>query len=296
MIQINKASGGMSIVPPLCSKLSFAREVLNGLQMPHLVLIRGAGDLATGVAHRLWRAGFKVVMLELPQPLVVRRTVSFAAAVYEGVIEVEAVRAELCPSHDQVAILLKRRVVPVLVDPVGDTIEILKPAVLVDAIMAKINTGTGISSAGFVIGLGPGFTAGKDVHAVVETKRGHSLGRVLYEGSATADTGEPAMINGHGSDRLLRAPEAGNFYALKAIGELVKRGEQVAHIDNNPIIASIDGMIRGMLYPGLKVVKGLKVGDIDPRGNEIDFKTISDKARSIGGGVLEAIMHRYFHK
>jgi xanthine dehydrogenase accessory factor len=265
------------------------------LQMPRLVLIRGAGDLATGTAHRLWRAGFAVVMLELSQPLVVRRTVSFAAAVYERTMEVETVRAELCPSNDQVATLLKSRVIPVLIDPEGVAIEILKPAVLVDAIMAKKNTGTGINNAGLVIGLGPGFTAGKDVHAVVETKRGHNLGRVLYKGSAAEDTGEPAMVNGYGSERLLRAPEEGNFYPLKAIGELVKSGDQVAYVDNHPIIASIDGMIRGLLYPGLKVVKGLKVGDIDPRGSEVDFKTISDKARSIGGGVLEAIMHRYFY-
>ncbi len=265
------------------------------MQMPRLVLIRGAGDLATGTAHRLWRAGFAVVMLELPQPLVVRRTVSFAAAAYEKTMEVEAVRAELCPSRDQVATLLKRRVIPVLIDPEGVAIEILKPAILVDAIMAKKNIGTAINNAGLVIGLGPGFTAGKDVHVVIETKRGHNLGCVLYKGSAAEDTGEPAMVNGYGSGRLLRAPEEGIFYPLKAIGELVKSGDQVAYVDNHPIIASIDGMIRGLLYPGLKVVKGLKVGDIDPRGNEVDFKTISDKARSIGGGVLEAIMHRYFY-
>lgn len=264
-------------------------------QIPRLVLIRGAGDLASGVAHRLFKAGFQITMLELPRPLVVRRTVSFASAVYEKSMEVETVRAELCPSYERAGELLRRRVIPLLIDPGGSSVEILKPAVLVDAIMAKRNTGTGIDKADLVVGLGPGFTAGVDVHAVVETMRGHHLGRVLYSGEAAEDTGEPAEIDGYGSDRLLRAPAEGTFNPLKAIGDLVKKGEQVAAVDSYPIIAAIDGVIRGILYPGLKVCKGLKVGDIDPRGDEVDHRTISDKARSIGGGVLEAIMHRFFY-
>ena len=260
---------------------------------PRKVVIRGAGDLATGTAHRLWNAGFDVAMLELPKPLVVRRTVSFATAVYDGEVEVEAVRAVLCPSPDQVSTFLKNGVIPILIDPEGHSLTTLKPEILIDAIIAKHNRVTKLNDAELVIGLGPGFTAGQDVHAVIETLRGHNLGRVIYQGSAAEDTAEPTEIEGYGKERLLRAPVDGIFKPLKKIGDLVKAGDIVASIDQTQIYAAIDGLVRGMLYSDRPVFAGMKVGDIDPRGAAVDYLTISDKARAIGGGVLEAIMHHF---
>lgn len=263
------------------------------IMIPRLVLIRGGGDLASGVAHRLWNSGFDTVILEIEKPLVVRRTVSFASAVYKKSIEVESVRAEFCPSAEQADRFIARGIIPVLIDPQAKTLNLLKPAVLVDAIMAKKEILTKISDAELVIGLGPGFTAGRDAHAVIETKRGHNLGKVIYSGSAAEDTAEPGKIAGYGKERLLRAPVSGLFKPSKKIGDTVEAGEVVAFINNTPIKAQISGMIRGMLYPGLEVVEDTKIGDIDPRGAAVDCYAISDKARAIGGGVLEAIMRRY---
>ncbi len=263
-------------------------------QLPSKALIKGAGDLASGTAHRLWQAGFDVVMLELPQPLVVRRSVSFASAVYEGSVSIEGVEARRCreiEEAEQIDDLLKKRIIPVFVDPEGKLIQIYQPDVLLDAILAKRNTGTSISDAPLVIGLGPGFIAGRDVHAVIETKRGHDLGRVIYDGSAIPNTGVPGNIAGFALERVLRAPAAGEFTTMKKIGDLVEKGEIVALVGDIPVKAAIGGVLRGLLYPGLKVGPGAKIGDIDPRGAEIAVHTISDKARSVGGGVLEAILH-----
>lgn len=263
-------------------------------QLPSKVLIKGAGDLASGTAHRLWQAGFDIVMLELPQPLVVRRSVSFASAVYEGAASLEGVQARCCrgiEEADRIGGLLEKRVIPVFIDPEGKLIHIYQPDVLVDAILAKRNTGTSIGDAPLVIGLGPGFTAGKDVHAVIETKRGHDLGRVLYEGSAVPNTGVPGNIAGFALERVFRAPAGGKFTTSKKIGDLVKEGETVAAVNDVPVKAAISGVIRGLLYPGLEVKAGAKIGDVDPRGEEIDVCTISDKARAVAGGVLEAILH-----
>jgi len=262
--------------------------------IPRLVVIKGAGDLATGVAHRLRQSGFELVMLELAQPLAVRRTVSFATAVFLKTVTVEGIRAELCPTAEDVPGCLARKNVPLLVDPEAASLEILKPKILIDAIMAKENRVTKIKDAELVIGLGPGFSAGVDVDAVVETNRGHALGRVIYEGSAASDTGEPGLIAGYGKERLLRAPVDGLFKPVKEIGELVARGEIVATVEGSPIKAEINGLIRGLLYPDLLIKAGTKVGDIDPRGAEVDFRAISDKARAIGGAVLEAILNRYY--
>ena len=202
------------------------------------VIIKGAGDLASGVAHRLWQSGFDVLLLELPQPLVVRRSVAFACAVYEGTMRVEGVEARLCRSDKEIAEMLSQRIIPVLVDPQGEAIPKFKPDVLVDAVLAKKNTGTALSDAPIVIGLGPGFTAGKDVHAVVETQRGHNLGKVFYTGSAAANTGIPGDISGYSIERLLRAPVGGKFEPVKQIGELVRQGETVAHtVDGVPVTA-----------------------------------------------------------
>ncbi|HSW35868.1 MAG TPA: selenium-dependent molybdenum cofactor biosynthesis protein YqeB [Candidatus Limnocylindrales bacterium] len=261
--------------------------------IPRSVMIKGAGDIATGVAHRLWQSGFDVIMLELAQPLVVRRTVAFAEAVYAGSAKVESVTARLCASPENVYDYLERREIPVLIDFHGETIAALKPATIVDAIMAKRKKAVQIDDALLVIGLGPGFTAGKDVHAVIETNRGHNLGKVIYTGSADEDTSDPAEVAGIGKERLLRSPASGIFTPLKEIGDTVRAGEVVALVDKTIIKAATGGLVRGLLYPGLTVSEGMKVGDIDPRGRTVDYCTISDKARAVGGGVLEAILNRY---
>ena len=261
--------------------------------LPRLILLKGAGDLATGVAHRLWYAGFDIVMLELPEPLVVRRTVSFASAIYEEGVEVEGVMAKRCLSSEEAEAFLQEKIVPVIIDPEGGSIEYFKPQIVVDAIMAKGNRLTDTGDAELVIGLGPGFTAGRDVHVVIETKRGHDLGRVIYSGRAAEDTAEPGKIEGYGRERLLRSPCEGKFQALRHIGDLVKAGDIVARVDDIDLKAGLDGLLRGLLHSGLNVKAGMKVGDIDPRGSEVDYYSISDKARAIGGGVLEAILHFY---
>lgn len=235
-----------------------------------------------------------MVLLELPRPLVVRRLASFATAVYEGSARVEGVHACLCPDTGQLESLLTRRIIPVLVDPGAGLLQRLHPGTLVDAIMAKLNTGTTVNDAPLVLALGPGFTAGGDVHAVIETNRGPNLGKVFYQGSAQPDTAIPGEIGGKGAERLLKAPANGVFKPLKEIGDIIESGDTVAFVDHTPVTAAGGGLLRGLLYPGLTVKKGLKVGDIDPRGAQIDPRAISDKARAVGGGVLEAILNRYF--
>lgn len=256
----------------------------------YTVVIKGAGDLASGVAHRLWYAGFDVIMLELPEPLVVRRTVAFATAVLQESVEIEGVQARLCDDPVEVADLLRQRIIPVIVDPQGVTVATVKPMLLVDAIMAKRNSGTRINDAPLVVGLGPGFTAGENVHAVVETKRGHTLGKVIYRGSAAPDTGVPGEIQGVSTERLLRSPANGKLISLKDIGQRVSAGEVVALVGKMEVKAEISGLLRGMVFSGLDVKKGMKIGDVDPRVN-VDYHTISDKARAIAGGVLEAFLH-----
>jgi xanthine dehydrogenase accessory factor len=258
------------------------------------VIIKGAGDLASGVAHRLWMSGFKLLMLELPEPLVVRRTVAFASAVFDGEVILEGVKARICSETDQLENYWNEGVIPLFVDPLGTMIERVSPHVLIDAVMAKRNTGTSCNDAPVVIGLGPGFYAGRDVHAVIETKRGHDLGRAIYSGAAEADTGVPGEIGGFSAQRLLRAPSAGTVLPLVKIGELVRQGQTVANIEGKPVIAEISGVVRGMIYPGLAVKKGTKIGDIDPRGQGVDCHTVSDKARAVAGGVLEAILRLGF--
>jgi len=255
-----------------------------------LVLIKGAGDLASGVAHRLYRCGFIPVMTELPRPLVVRRTVAFAEAVYEGKVVVEGVTAVLANNLGDVQRLCGQDVIPVLVDPAGESAQSLKPAVMIDAILAKRNTGTRISDAPVVIALGPGFYAGKDAHAVIETKRGHYLGRVILEGPAIPNTGEPGPVNGYTHERLLKSPADGFFKACRKIGDKVYAGEKVGNVGEQPVRAGINGILRGLIKDGLMVAKGLKIGDIDPRGIPDYCYTISDKARAVAGGVLEAIL------
>jgi len=254
-----------------------------------LVIIRGGGDLATGVAVRLFRAGFSVIILEIERPTVIRLPVSFARAIYEGKVIVEDVEAVLIPSWEKAEDIIKKRKIPVLIDPKGNCIEKLSPTVIVDAILAKHNLGTRMDQAPLVIALGPGFTAGEDVDVVIETKRGHNLGKVYYQGQAVPDTGVPGEVGGESKRRLLRAPAEGKIVPLHQIGDLVKAGEVIAEVEGVPLKAEISGVLRGLIYAQSWVVRRMKVGDIDPRGVREYCFTVSDKARSIGGAVLEAI-------
>jgi xanthine dehydrogenase accessory factor len=263
--------------------------------MSVLVLILGAGDLASGVALRLYRAGLRVVMTELPQPLSVRRLVSFAEAVYTGEVSIEGVSARrVTDPSDTLRILriLSQSQVPVLVDPEASSVTTLHPAIVVDARMNKLPIQTGKYSAGLVIGLGPGFIAGENCHAVVETNRGHFLGRVLWQGQAEPDTGVPDTVMGKGRERVLRAPADGILTARVDIGDLVKAGSVIANVEGRQVIAPFDGVLRGLIHPGLAVKEGMKIGDLDPRGDQRLCILASDKSLAVGGGVLEAILAR----
>ncbi len=256
-----------------------------------LVLIRGGGDLASGVAHRLHRAGFRIVITELPVPMVVRRGVALAQSVFTGEVEIEGVKGRLIKSTDQITRLLESSVIPVVVDPEGKLLETLSPTVLVDARMAKRNVGSLKDQAPVVLGLGPGFVAGRDVDGVVETKRGHRLGRLLLEGSALPNTGQPAPVLGVTEERIIRAPVSGLFKPCSEIGDRVEGGELLARVDGVEVLARTTGVVRGLLYPGLQVKKGQKLGDLDPRGRVEDCYLISDRARAVAGGVLEGILY-----
>lgn len=255
-----------------------------------LVLIRGAGDLATGIALRLHRAGLRVAMTDLPRPTAIRRTVAFSQAIVHGETAVEGVTARLAQSPAGVPALLEAGIIPVLADPEGACVPVLRPDALVDAILAKKNLGTRITDAPVVIGVGPGFTAGADCHAVVETMRGHYLGRALYEGSAQPNTGIPGLIGGFAGERVLRAPADGVFHQLLDIGAQVKQGDIAAQVDGQPMACTLDGVLRGILAEGTPVHKGMKAGDIDPRCELRHCYCASDKALAVGGGVLEALL------
>ncbi len=256
-----------------------------------LVVVKGGGDLATGVVHRLHRAGMRVMVTELAQPTVIRRAVAVASAVFEGQMEVEGLVARLVESDEGIRAALAEGQVPVIIDPSAGVLTRLHPTVVVDAIMAKRNTGTAITDAPIVIGLGPGFTAGVDVHAVIETNRGHHLGRVILSGSAEPHTGVPGPTAGFTAERVLRAPCEGTLIGKRRIGDPVEAGEAVASVAGQPVAANISGVLRGLLADGLSVKAGMKVGDVDPRCVREHCFTISDKARAIGGGVLEAVLY-----
>ena len=295
-----------------------------------LIICRGAGDLATGIIHRLHRAGHRVIALETDYPAAIRRQVSFCEAVYDGSAVVEGVTARLVPAladaetdtetysgendtpaahivsekWDSSAIeaVLEAGEVPLLIDPKGESIALLKPDVVVDAIIAKKNLGTTIDMAPLVIGVGPGFTAGQDVHLVIESMRGHNLARIITDGMAQPNTGVPGNISGFTSERVIHAPAAGYIHDVRKIGDIVQKGDEIARIypdkesyDNAlseyvPVNATITGIIRGLIREGYYFRKGFKIADIDPRESEItNCFTISDKARSIAGSVLEAV-------
>lgn len=268
---------------------------MTSIEFP-FVLIKGAGDLASGVALRLWRAGFPLAMTEVARPLAVRRTVAFAQAVFDGECQVEEVYARRSRAAD-VNETLAAGLLPVLVDPQAEAVGLLRPPVVVDAIMAKRNTGTHLDDAPLVVALGPGFTVGVDCHAVVETNRGHNLGRVLWQGSAEPDTGTPGELPGVGkkASRVLRAPAAGHVLGRASIGERVEAGAVVAVLQTDDgavteIVAPFAGILRGLIHPSVQVWPRLKVGDLDPRADPSYCFTVSDKSLAIGGAVLEAIL------
>lgn len=255
-----------------------------------LVLIKGAGDLASGVAARLHRAGMDVVMTDIAQPTAVRRTVAFCQCVYDGAATVEGITARRVETAQQAKDCLARGEIPVLVDPENRIRTQLPFDAEVDGILAKHNINTKIDDAPIVLALGPGFTAKVDCHGVIETKRGHYLGRVIEEGSAIPDTGVPGDIGGYSTQRIIRACRDGIFHPVAQIGDTVAEGDVVATVDGQPVYALMPGTVRGMLPDGLAVTEGMKSGDIDPRCEYNHCFTISDKARSIGGGVLEALL------
>lgn len=291
-----------------------------------LIICRGAGDLATGIIHRLHRAGHRVIALETDYPAAIRRQVSFGEAVYDGSATVEGLTARLLPALNDaetisgindtpqahiasqkwkssaIEAVLEAGEVPLLIDPTGESIALFRPDVVVDAIIAKKNLGTTINMAPLVIGVGPGFTAGKDVHLVIESMRGHNLARIITDGMAQPNTGVPGNIAGFTSERVIHAPAAGYIYDVRKIGDIVQKGDEIARIypdkgsyDNKlseyvPVNATITGIIRGLIREGYYFKEGFKIADIDPREGELsNCFTISDKARSIAGSVLEAV-------
>lgn len=275
-----------------------------------LIIVRGGGDIATGTIHRLYKSGFKVLVLETRRPTAVRRQVAFCEAIYEGstVIEgITGVRVDMAEegrsgftekTRQKLEHIWKNGQIPILIDPKGESIYALQPDIVIDAILAKRNLGTRRDMAPLTIGFGPGFTAGEDVDLVIETMRGHNLGRVITKGKATANTGVPGNIGGFTTERVIRAPKAGSVRGICKIGDVVKKGDVVMMIDSEegqiPVRASISGLIRGMIHEGSPVTEGFKVGDIDPRKEELkNCFTISDKARCIAGGVLEAVCAYY---
>jgi xanthine dehydrogenase accessory factor len=260
-----------------------------------LVAVKGAGDLATGVMHRLKRAGFAVMATELAHPTVLRRTVAFAEAIALGQMTVEGIIAQRANSIVDIRVILENNFVPIIVDPDGIALKKMQPDVLVEATLSKYNSGINMNDAPIVIALGPGYEAGMDTHAVIETNRGHNLGRVYLKGSAEPNTGVPGTIGGYAGERLLRAPNAGRLYGKYQIGDQIHEGDVVAIVQSGegtaPITAAIPGILRGLVRDELAVSIGMKVGDIDPRAIREHCFTISDKSRAIGGGVLEAILY-----
>ncbi|MBC2581977.1 selenium-dependent molybdenum cofactor biosynthesis protein YqeB [Clostridium sp. DJ247] len=257
-----------------------------------IIVVRGGGDIASGVIQKLYRSGFRVLVLETERPTSIRRNVCFSEAVFEQCVVVEGIKAVLVNNMDEVKNAWEEGVIPVVIDKEGKYIDLIKPQVVVDAILAKKNFGTNIHMAPITIAIGPGFEAGKDVNIVVETMRGHNLGRLIFSGRAMENTGIPGEIGGYSKERVIYSPADGVITNVKEIGDLVKAGETIACVNNIEIKATISGILRGIIREGSNVVKDLKIADIDPRLTEKEnSNTISDKARSIGGAVLEAVLY-----
>lgn len=263
----------------------------------NLVIVRGGGDLATGTIYKLKKCGFPVLILEVAQPSAIRRNVAFCEAVYEGTQTVEDMTCYFAQTLAQAIGLLEEGKLAVLVDPAGECISELKPLAVVDAILAKKNLGTNRAMAPITVALGPGFTASQDVDAVIETQRGHNLGRVLWNSSAAPNTGIPGEIGGYARERVIHCPAAGILRNRKNITNVVSKGDVIAVVETEngdiPVEATLEGILRGLIRDGYPVRAGFKIADIDPRRQEMEnCFTISDKARCIAGGVLEAILQR----
>jgi xanthine dehydrogenase accessory factor len=253
------------------------------------VAVKGGGDIGSGIAWRLHQCGFKVLITEIPNPLAVRRKVAFCEAVYDGRSEVEGVESLRIESAQELSRIWAQRKIPLLVDPGFESRHAVQPEVVVDATLAKKNLGTGLSDGPVVIGVGPGFQVGVDVHFVVETNRGHDLGRLLLRGTAAPNTGIPGPVMGITTERVLRAPQTGQWENVLDIGDMVRKGDSVGSVSGAVVKAQIDGVIRGLIRPGVRVPVELKIGDIDPRGKKEYCFTVSEKALAISGGVLEGI-------
>jgi len=259
-----------------------------------IIVIKGAGEMASAVAWRLYMANMqKILMLETDNPLAVRREVSFCEAVHDGNKAVENVEAVRVLSLSDIHLAWERGKIAVAPDPQWHLLAKIRPDLVVDAMLAKRNLGTRLPEAGLVIALGPGFRAGNDVHLVIETKRGHDLGRIITAGAAEPNTGIPGRIGGFAEERVLRAPLDGNFKARRSIAERVKAGDLVGLVQETEVRTKIGGVIRGLIRSDTAVTRGLKIGDVDPRGQASYCSTISDKARAIGGSVLEAVLRVY---
>lgn len=264
------------------------------MKRKELIAIKGAGDLASGIALRLWRSGYRVIFSELPVPLCIRRTIAFSSAVFDGSAKVEEAESILIHDITEADGIWKNNKLPIIVDESAEKILSLKPDVLIDArIIKSWRDDTHLTDAPLVIGMGPGFTAGENAHCVIETNRGHNLGRVFWNGSAEPDTGIPGTIKGEGIKRVVKAPCDGIFKPDVEIGDSVEVGDVIAHIGETEIHAQLAGIVRGIIYPGIEVWEHLKIMDIDPRGNRWHCFTVSDKATALGGGVLEAILTRF---
>lgn len=271
-----------------------AREMTGKALQERVIVIKGAGEMATGVACRLFGANLRrILMLETACPLAVRRHVAFCEAVHEGSAVVEGIAATRVATEDETRLAWAAGMVAVRVDPQAESVSCLDVDVLIDATLAKHNIGISVTDAPLVIALGPGFEAGRDCHIVIETNRGHDLGRLLRSGTAAANTGIPGDIGGYTSERVLRAPVAGQFVTQWRIGDVVRSGDTIGKVGDATVRASIDGILRGLIRPDSTVKQGLKIGDIDPRQQPGYCDTISEKARAIGGAVLESVLSVY---
>lgn len=257
-----------------------------------IIIVRGGGDIASGTINRLYNMGFKVLVLEIPKPNFIRRKVCYGEAIYEKEFLLEGIISKKAENLDEIKNIWLEKKIPVYIDSDMKILEKINPLAIIDAIIAKKNLGMKKELAPITIALGPGFKAGKDADAVIETQRGHDLGRIIYNGKAKENTGIPGVIKGYGKERVIHASVSGKLKIVHDIGSIVKKDEVIAYINETPVCATLTGLIRGMIRDGSVVEKGLKIIDIDPREEELkNCYTISDKARTISGGVIEALFY-----
>ncbi len=258
--------------------------------MDNIILIRGGGDLATGVIQKFYRSGYNVVVTEVKEPTTIRRTVALSQAIYDKIVIVEDMTARAVEDINQIKSCFNNNEIPVIIDPHCHCLNEIVPLAVIDVIIAKRNLGTSKTMSNITIALGPGFTAGEDVDCVIETMRGHDLGRLIFNGKAMENTGIPGEIGGKSNERVIHAPTSGVFTPLCKIGDVVIEGQAILRVADIEVVAPFTGLLRGMLQQGITVKKGMKIADIDPR-TDVDYNTISDKARCLGGSALEAFLY-----